>query len=392
MTSRRSLGVVAGIGELPVVAPSSSVLGSAARVADDAVRDAGISWDAVDGLITTASLAEPFPRQALALAEYLGIASQLTHASTVSMGGASSASAVVEASWALRSGECSTVVVVAVDHLRSGLGPSGSFDAYRRNRHPQYEQPYGLSNPAAYALVARAFCERYGISDEDRALVPVEIRKHAAANPAAQARDVLTVEDVLNSGMVADPLRRLECSLISDGGAALVLTTPDRADDLATKPCHLLGYGKAYTHDHVLQSSDLTGAGWGRSARRAFTMAGYGPTDIGVAQLYDCYSFAVLMALEDMDLVGRGDSVGFVRDGGIGPGGILPVATHGGLLSHAHPGNPGGVYHLTEAVRQIRRQAGVRQARDTDLVLCHGEGGVLSAHCTLILASDAAAS
>jgi acetyl-CoA acetyltransferase len=195
----------------------------------------------------------------------------------------------------------------------------------------------------------------------------------------------LTVEDVLNSRMVADPLHVNDCCLVSDGGAAIVLTTVERARNLKQKPIMILGAGEGSTHEHISQSKDVTVSGAKFAGERAFAMAGVKPSDIDTAMLYDCFTIVVLMLLEDLGFCKKGEAGAFVQQGGIKLGGKLPVNTHGGMLSHAAPGYANGIFHLTEAVKQLRGHAKGRQVPDAELALVHGNGGMLSTHAAVIL-------
>jgi acetyl-CoA acetyltransferase len=202
-------------------------------------------------------------------------------------------------------------------------------------------------------------------------------------------RELITVEDVLSSRMSADPLHLLDCSLVSDGGAAIIMTSAERAADFPNDPVYILGAGEGHSHEHISQARSLTTSAAVDSGRRAYAMAGVGPGDIDVAGIYDCFTPVVLVELEDLGFCKKGEGGAFVADGNIDPGGPLPTNTHGGLLSHCHPGNPGSMYHLTECVAQLRREAGDRQVADAEVALVHAQGGVMSSHCTLILGREA---
>ena len=201
-------------------------------------------------------------------------------------------------------------------------------------------------------------------------------------------RQPLTVEDVLASRMIADPLRLLDCSLVSDGGAAVVLARSEEAGDRPHRPVYLLGAGEGHGHEHISQAEDLTSSHARQAGERAYAMAGLGPQDIDFIELYDCFTPVVLIELEDLGFCGRGEAGAFVAEGHTRLGGSLPMNTHGGLLSHSHPGNPGAMFALTEAVRQLRGEAGERQVADAEVALIHAQGGILSSHCTAILGRD----
>jgi len=254
--------------------------------------------------------------------------------------------------------------------------------------HPQFEQPYGPTVPAYYALIAQAHMAQYGTTESQFAEIAVAARAWAARNPAAQMRELITVEDVLASRMIADPLHLLDCSLVSDGGSAIIMTSAERARDFPHDPVYLLGAGEGHSHEHISQAHDLTTSAARESGARAYAMAGVGPGDMDLAQLYDCFTPTVLVELEDLGFCDKGEGGAFAESGALRPGGSLPVNTHGGLLSHCHPGNPGSMFALTESVWQLRHSAGERQVADAELALVHAQGGIMSSHTTLILGRD----
>ena len=351
-----------------------------------ALDDAGIGKDSVDGLVTCNSMAEPYMYHAEAMAEYLQIFPR--YCVSVGAGGGTTFTALHQAASAIASGICHTVVIAMADSLRSGLTRERAMDMQSSSGHPQFESPYGAPVPAYYALIARAHMHEFGTTAAQLAAVAVSTRKHAARNPAAQMRAPISVEDVLGSRLIADPLRLLDCSLVSDGGAAVVLTSAERARDFRQPAVYLLGVGEGHSHEHISQARSLTTSAATDAGRRAYAMAGVGPRDIDFAQLYDCFTPVVLVELEDLGFCAKGEGGPFVAAGSIEPDGVLPVNTHGGLLSHCHPGNPGSMFALTEAVLQLRGQAGGRQLTKADLALVHGQGGIMSSHCTVIIGRE----
>ncbi len=352
-----------------------------------AMADAGISKDKIDGLITCNSFAEPYLYHAEAIAEYLQIFPR--YCMSVSTGGGTTFSILHHAASAILTGVCDTVLITMADSLRSGLNREQAMAMQASTGHAQFEIPYGPSVPSLYALIARAHMAEYGTTAEQFAAVAVACRKHASMNPNAQMRELITIEDVVHSRMIADPLHLLDCSLISDGGSAVILTSAERAADFPNRPVYLLGFGEGHNHEHISQAQNLTTSGAVESGQRAYAMAGLGPKDINLAQLYDCFTPTVLIELEDLGFCKKGEGGAFVENGAIELGGSLPVNTHGGLLSHCHPGHPGSMFALTEAVIQLRHQAGDRQVTDAEVALVHGQGGIMSSHTTLILGREA---
>jgi acetyl-CoA acetyltransferase len=351
-----------------------------------ALADAGLGKGDVDGLVTYNPLAEPFTYHAEAIAEHLGISPR--YCMSVATGGGTTFTALYQAAAAIVTGLCDTVVVAMADSLRSGVTRERAVAMQASTGHPQFEAPWGAPVSASYALLARTHMHEYGSTPEQFAAVAVAARAHAARNPAAQMRQPITVEDVLGSKPIADPLRALDCSLVSDGGAAVVLTSAARASGLRRRPVYLLGFGEGHGHEHVSQARSLTTSAAVESGRRAFAMAGVRPADVDFANLYDCFTPVVVILLEDLGFCAKGEGGRFVEAGHIGPGGRLPVNTHGGLLSHCHPGHPGSMFALTEAVRQLQGTAGERQIERAELGLVHGQGGVMSSHGTVILGRE----
>jgi acetyl-CoA acetyltransferase len=225
----------------------------------------------------------------------------------------------------------------------------------------------------------------FGTTPEQMAEVAVTLRRHASLNPNAHKRELITVSDVLKSRMITAPLHILDCAIVSDGAAAAIVTSIERARDLKKRPVHLLGQGYGLRHSHIGEHVDLMSTGAVDSGRGAFKSAGLTPVDIDVAQIYDCFTITVIIELEDLGFCKKGEGGQFVEGGRIGIGGELPVTTHGGLLSGGHPGLGGGFFHVVEAVRQLRGEAAERQVRDAEVALVHGNGGVISIHCTIIL-------
>lgn len=379
--------IIAGIGETPIgKLPDHSVLGLYALAAKAAIEDAGIDWSHVDGLITCGSLVDHYPRHALVVAEYLGICEQMKYVETPQLSGVSPFAGLVNAFRLVEEGTCQAVLVIATDKPRTGQSRNDSVNAFARMRHPEYEQPYGLTNVTAYALLAQYHMERYGTTPEQLASVAVTFREHAMKHPKAVYRDPMTIQDVLASRVVSSPLHLYECSPITDGGGA-ILVTREGMNGSGKKPIKLQGYGFGFTHDHLVQMGELDQTGCKLSSRRAFEMAGVTWVDVDVAMLYDSYTITVLLELENMGICEPGTSGEFVAQGNLKVGGRLPTNPHGGLLSHAHCGLAAGIFHITEAIKQLRGEA-ENQIEDARLALLHGEGGILSANCTMLLSRD----
>jgi len=377
----RGTAAIIGIGESEIGrVPERDGVGLTVDAARRAIDDAGVATSDVDGVITTPVFVKPYPRQANVVAEQLGIRPRFQV--TWQNSGASGCSMIGGAAAAIRAGLASTVLVASGDNELSGLGSDGTIAELARQRDPDLEAPHGLTVPALFAMVIRAYMHRYGVSPEQAAAVAVTMREHAGYTDKAQMSEPITVDDVLASPMVASPLRRLDCSLISDGAAAAVVTSAARVDDRPA--AFVLGFGEGYSHELIIHSPSLTTFAAVESGRRAYEMARIGPPEIDVAGIYDCFSGVVLIELEDLGLCPTGEAGAFVTDGGIRIGGTIPVNTNGGLLSYCHPGYPGGLFHVVEVARQLMRKADRRQI-DAEVGLVHNMGGTFSTNSTLIL-------
>jgi acetyl-CoA acetyltransferase len=383
---KNKVAIVAAADSEVGVVPQYSATQLYVRAAKLALADAGLTKDDVDGLITCVSWAEPYLYHAEMIAEYMQIFPR--YCITAPSGGGTTLAVMHHAASAIMTGICNTVLITMADSQVSGLSRDKAIEAMATAGHPQFERPYGPPIPAYYALLARAHEHAYGTTEAQRAAVAVACRKHASLNPAAQMRKPITVDDVLGSRMIADPLHLLDCSLVSDGGAAIIMTSAERARDFIKKPVYMLGVGEGHSHEHISQARSLTTSAAKEAGERAYAMAGLTPHDIDVAELYDCFTPVVIIELEDLGFCRKGEGGPFVEGGRIELGGELPVNTHGGLLSHCHPGHPGSMFHITEAVKQLRGECGSRQVDGAKLALVHGQGGIMSTHCTMILGSE----
>ncbi|MFK8019942.1 MAG: thiolase [Pseudomonadales bacterium] len=385
MKSLRGVAAFVGAADTAVgKIPGVSATELCVQAAMQAIEDAGLKKDDVDGLITCNSMAQPIMYHAEAIAEYMQIFPR--YCMSVNTGGGTTFSAMHHAASAIATGMAETIVISMADSLRSGMTREQASKTQSSTGHPLYEQIYGLTVPAYYALIAQAHMAEYGTTEAHFAEIAVSTRAHAATNPTAQKRDLITVDDVINSRMIADPLHLLDCSLVSDGGAAIVLTSAERAKDLPHDPVYLLGVGEGHSHEHISQARSLTTSAAVEAGQRTFAMAGSSISDIDFAQLYDCFTPTVLIELEDLGFCEKGQGGEFVAGGALRPGGSLPVNTHGGMLSHCHSGNPGSMFALTEAIQQLRHNAGDRQLQKAQTALLHAQGGIMSSHTAMILA------
>lgn len=386
--------VISGVGESRLgIVPDKTTIALNVDATVEALADAGLTLEDIDGVLCFQPMFERSVRFHMVVTESLGIFTKVL-CDSLSMGGASTCAALQQAVWAIESGLARHVLIVAGESLRSSQDSTGAGVAgyAASGAHSlDYEFPYGAHIPAFYALVAQRYLHEYGRAPEDMAPVAVAARRHAALNPKAQMRERITVDDVMNSKLISTPLRKLDCSLISDGGAAFIVSPAGTSRD-ASREVEVLGLGQAQSAYHMghLVKGDKAGHGLTRTVcdvagDRAFRQAGLTPQDIDVAEIYDSFTITVMLQLEDLGFCGRGEAADFVADGGIELDGRLPVNTHGGLLSCAHPGVPGGVLHLTEAVRQVRGEAGERQVPSAETALVTSASAVASNFSAAIL-------
>ncbi|CAM2799007.1 thiolase [Mycobacterium intermedium] len=355
-----------------------------ARVVTAALADAGLSLRDVDGLCTCTG---GTLMHSVELAEYLGITPRFTDATQT--GGASYGLYVEHAAAAIAAGAAETVVIVYASTPRAARkrGEKG-LGVFATPERLEWETPFGVMLPiSAYALAANRHMATYGTTAEQLAQIAVDTRRWAALNPRAYLRDPITVDDVLASGFIAEPLHKLECCLVTDGAAAIVLTSAARARDLARPPAFVLGAASSASHAMISQMPDLTVTPGAVSGPAAFQTARLDPGDIDVVELYDSFTITVLLALEDLGFCPKGEGGAFVGDGALAPGGTLPGQTTGGGLAYTHPG-AFGAFLLVEAARQLRGECGERQVPNAKTAVAHGTGGVLSATSTVILGTE----
>jgi acetyl-CoA acetyltransferase len=348
-----------------------------------AVADAGLTLDDVDGLLLNAPKTSGLD---LKLARHLGLR-DLHVLSEVNAFGASAAIMVAQAAAAVLAGAAEVVACVFADAPRQPGASSGAVyqqSSLQATGFRSAETAAGFTSVNhRYALAASHYLDHYGIPRDHLGAVAVAQRAWAIDNPVAQLRTPLTLEDYRHSRWIVEPLRLLDCCLVSNGGAAIVVTTPERAADLAQPPVRVLGWAQAHP-GYVLESGSdfglVTGAAY--SGPAALQMAGITPADVDAREIYDCYTYTVLVTLEDYGFCGKGEAGHLAAIGALGPGGALPTNTGGGQLSAFYLW---GMTPLVEAVAQVRGQAGARQLPRHDTAIVSGNGGVLDHHATLVL-------
>ena len=362
--------------------PDKTVLQLQHQAARAALEDAGLGFGDVDALFCAGNWSWA-PN--LMLAEYVGIRPKYTDSTNI--GGSSFEAHMGHAMAGIKAGLFEVALITYGSTQRSDR--SRNRGGYTFKLTEQYEPPFGLPMPVgAYALAATRHMYEYGTTSEQLAEVAVATRKWAAMNEKAMLREPITIEDVLNSRWVAEPLHLLDCCLVTDGGGAVVVTTAERARNARKTPVWVLGHGEAHTHNTIANMPDLaTHQAAVASGRDAFAMAGLTPAEIDVAEIYDSFTITVIMTLEALGFCGRGEGGAFVSGQRTAPGGPFPMNTSGGGLSYCHPGMY-GIFLLIEATRQLRGECGPRQVEDARIALAHGTGGVLSSGSTVILGKD----
>ncbi|KJE21795.1 acetyl-CoA acetyltransferase [Frankia torreyi] len=354
-----------------------------AQASRRALADAGLGPGDVDGLAST-SLGTLAP---IDVAEYLGLRPRWIDSTTV--GGASWEVMAAHAADAISAGHADVVLLTYGSTARSDLRKRLRTASLNwGSRGPQsWEAPYGHTLISKYAMAARRHMHEFGTTIEQLAEIAVSARYNAGPNPEAYYRDPITIDDVLSGSMIADPFTKLHCCIRSDGGAAAVLVAEDRIADLPRPPVWVLGTGECVTHVSTSQWEDVTTGPAAVSGPLAFSRAGVSPEDIDVCELYDAFTYMLMVTLEDLGFCKKGEGGPFVADGRLRLGGALPTNTDGGGLSACHPGQR-GLFLIVEAVRQLRGEAEGRQVPDARLACVSGTGGWLCSSGTVILGRD----
>jgi acetyl-CoA acetyltransferase len=351
-----------------------------AQASRRALADAGLGPADVDGLCST-SLGTMAP---VDVAEYLGLRPRWVDSTSV--GGASWEVMAAHAADAIAERRADVVLLsygsTARSDLRRGLR-SANLDWGSRGPQ-QWEAPYGHTLISKYAMAARRHMHDHGTTLEQLGEIAVSTRANACLNPEAALRQPITVDDVLSGPLIADPFTKLQCCIRSDGGAAAVLVAEDRAADLPKKPVRVLGAGEHISHVSMSQWPDFTTGPAAVSGALAFQRAGLSPADVDVCELYDAFTYMLLITLEDLGFCAKGEGGAFVEGGRLRVDGALPTNTDGGGLSAAHPGQR-GLFLLVEAVRQLRGEAGDRQVPGARVACVSGTGGWFCSSATMLL-------
>ena len=359
--------------------PNQSEFSLQADAALNAISDAGLKPGDIDGLAVAGQPVD-------AIAQYLGIVPKWIDGTSI--GGSSFLLHVRHAVAAITAGYCKTMLIVHGESGKSGVGAAGFPKFLAGNMGGEFEVPYGASlPPTMFTIPVRRYLHEYGLNVEDIAQVAVTQRQWAALNPRATFKDPLTIDDVMNSRMIADPFRLLMCCLRTDGGGALVLTSAERAKDMRQLPVYILGTGESCESPMISQMKDFTSSqAFRNSGELAFEESGISRKDVDHVMIYDAFAHLPLYGLEDLGFCEPGEAAGFIREGNTAPGGKLPVNTNGGGLSYMHSGMY-GMYALQESVRQMRGKAPA-QVPEAKISLVLGIGCMFSVAGTIIFANE----
>jgi len=385
--SGASAAYIAGAYEHPTrEAPNTSIAQLHAEVAIGALEDAGLSKGDIDGYFCAGDAPGHGP---LSMLEYLNLS--VSHMDSTELGGSSYLAHVAHAAQAIAAGKCSVALITMAGRPRgegAGKGPRIRHDNPAQPDFP-WEIPLGMQTLNAYGMCAMRHMYEFGTTSEQLAWIKVAAAHHAQHNPNALLRDLVTVEDVLASPVVADPLHRLDCCVISDGGGALIVARPEIARELNRPKVRIAGTGEAGGHQAGGRVNITTSAA-AKSGPIAFAQAGVTPADVKYVSIYDSFTITALIQLEDLGFCEKGQGGRFVADGNLISGvGKLPFNTDGGGLCNNHPSHRGGMTKVIEAVRQLRGEAHPAvQVKNCDIALAQGMGGLISARhgsATLIL-------
>jgi acetyl-CoA C-acetyltransferase len=351
-------------------APDKSVPQIHAESAVGALKDAGLTMKDVDGYFCAGDAPGLGP---LSMVDYMGIKAR--HVDSTDFGGSTYIAHVSHAAQAIAQGKCSIALITLAGKPLTSPVPRAVIPTAP---DASYESPYGIVVANSYGMCAARHMYEYGTTSEQLAWVKVAASHHAQYNEHAFLRDVVTVEDVVNSPMISNPLHRLDCCVITDGGGALIVTSPEVAKSLNRPKVKVMGGGESPKGQDG-GDTDLTYSGARRSGPIAFAEAGVKPSDIKYASIYDSFTITVLMQIEDLGFCEKGQGGKFVSDGNLISGvGKLPFNTDGGGLCNNHPANRGGITKVIEAVRQLRGEAHPKvQVKNCDIALAHGTGGSL---------------
>lgn len=350
--------------------------------AAEAIEDSGVSPDEIDGLIVTPGIGSNI--SVYGMAEYLNIR-PIRYGETTSLGGASHVQSIAQAMAAISNGRANTVLVVAADSLASGVGRNNAVESMS-GAASRFEEPSNII-PSLYAHVANWQMDTHGLTERQLAKVSEIDYTHASMqrNERAQMNEAKTVDEILDSPMIASPLTLRQCSLVSDGGGAFIVTSDEKAQQYTDIPVRMSGFGAEHTHSNISQMPNFAQTGAKVAGEQALSEAKVDHGDLDVILIYDCFTNTVIKVLEDLGFCNPGEGGELVMSGELELGGKWPMNTHGGAIAQVHPGLPSGMFHVTEAIRQLQGRAEATQVDGAETALVHGNGGLMSTQTVAVL-------
>lgn len=383
--------VITGISELKLTmnVGNQTELDLLMMAAAKAIEDSGLSKKEIDGLIVAPPSSNNYFMWPSQVAEYLSMQPNLLD--MVELGGASAVGSIIRAALFIDAGFCNNCLC-----LSGGIWDRQVFNTLEGKKKVMsqaeidFELPFGpMGFNSAYALITRRHMQEFSTTAEQLAKIVVDQRVSAMMNENALFNDeLLSIEDILASPVIADPIHRLEIVVPCSGAAAVVVSRRDQVKDFRSRTVTILGMGEAYTHNSIVYAPDIVKSPVKHAADKAFAMAGVARGEIDFVSLYDCYPITVLMTLEDAGFCAKGEGGKFVENTDLTFKGTLPCNTHGGQLCCGQPSFAGGMSHVIEAVRQLRNEAGPRQITRNKLAFINGNGGVMSVEVSIILGGN----
>ncbi len=388
----RGAAAIVGIGELKPerTRPGRDTMSLLAEAAYLAIQDAGLTKGDIDGMILDPEYSSGGGGYSARMAEYMGIFP--TWATGCDAQGAAGAAMALQAAAYVNAGLATYVVCGMGAAVDRGMPQRREAPGRTETATTEFQEPFGTSVGAAgwYAMIAKRYEALYGATVEKRAKICVDLRYNANHNPMAIFHDTpLTIDDVVNSRIVADPLHMLECVMSCAGGCAFVVTRADIARSMRHTPAYILGGGLGILRGNLTHVGEITESPVGPGAKKAFAMAGYGPSDVQVMEIYDSFTITVMCQLEESGFCKKGEAADWVQEHDLTFKGDKPLNTHGGQLSYGQASTAGGCAQVTEAVRQVRRDGGEHQVPGpTDLIYVTGSGGLFSQQSALLLGTE----
>ena len=359
-----------GYGKLP----GRSAVSLTVEAIRNAIEDCGIDKGEIDAVLTKYPTSGFQSLFSATVAQAIGVVPKVT--ATIDQAGASNIGLITYAMMCIEQGLCNVAVVSYGDNPLSG-----NRSAYARPRGES--AAYGFFGaPSGYALVAQRYKYEFGLTEEHLATIPIAFRNNACLNPNAQFHQPITLEEYKANRYVAEPFHLYDCCPVSDGAAAVIVTSAERARSLKKPPVYVMGFGQGHPSWDLPQREQWTTSGAAVAGPIAFQMAGITPQDVDTAHLYDCFSIVPIITLEDYGFCKKGEGADWVQGGRINLDGELPLNSSGGLL--AETGMP-GMQHVLEAVRQLRGEAAERQVKDAEIAVVSNQGGIMTTHATMIL-------